>query len=133
MLNIIFGAVIGAAMLPAGAGPGPDCCLRPQSIIADTPPPETAHRIGHVVTPAVVTTTFYGTALYFGASRNQARIVAIAASLVAIVGKELYDHSTEARAFSKLDIALGLAGTAAGLAAAEAIEWPEEMTERSRE
>lgn len=65
-------------------------------------------------------------ALYFGAEKKRARLIAIGLSVSAILAKELYDYSTEARSFSGLDIGLGVVGTAVGVYVAEKIEWPEE-------
>ena len=124
MVNLLAALVLVTAASPVPAAP--PCCLRPQAIVAEEAGNEASHRVGHVVSPAVMTTAFYGGATYFGADRKQARLVAVALSLAAIIGKELYDYSTEARAFSTLDIALGVGGTAVGLWVAQAIEWPEE-------
>lgn len=76
--------------------------------------------------PAILTSSFYGMALYAGARPKQARLLAAAASLVFMVGKEVYDYNTAARSFSTSDLAFGAAGTAIGLAVAEKITWPEE-------
>lgn len=132
MLILFAALVVGTATPAASVSANPVCCVRPQPIVVETSAIETRNRIGHVITPAVMTTAFYGGALYFGATRKQARIVAVALSLAAILGKELYDYSTEARAFSTLDIALGIGSTAIGLAAAEAIPWPEDPQETRR-
>ena len=125
-----------AILTIAGASPSEPpptatpCCTRSQTFSAATESVETGHRVGHVIAPAIMTTSFYGGALYFGADRKQARIASVALSLAVIIAKELYDHSTEARAFSTLDVALGVGGTAIGLVAAEKIEWPEETSRR---
>lgn len=127
---ILIAAIALAATPPAE----PPCCLRPQAIVMEeSDSKETRHAIGHVIGPAVLTMGVYGGAMYLGADRKQARILSVAASLAAIIGKELYDHSTEAKAFSKLDVALGLGGTAVGIWAAEAIEWRDEHHEMPRE
>jgi hypothetical protein len=124
MVNLLVALVLVTAAPPPPVAP--PCCLRPQAIMAEETDTETSHRIGHVVSPAVMTTAFYGGAIYLGANKKQARIAAVALSLAAIIGKELYDYNSEARSFSTLDVALGLGGTAVGLWAAEAITWPEE-------
>jgi hypothetical protein len=126
MVAFIATVVLLGTAQPNPAAPLP-CCERPQTIAARISS-ESSHRIGHVVSPAIMTTAVYGGALYFGADARQARIVSAAVSLAAIIAKELYDHSTEARAFSTLDVALGMGGTAIGVLAAEVIEWPEEKT-----
>lgn len=74
----------------------------------------------------IATASFYGGALYFGASKKQARIISIGMSAALIVLKEVYDHSTAAKNFSGEDIAWGVVGTGAGLLIAEKITWPEE-------
>lgn len=124
MVILIAALVLVTAAPPVSAEP--PCCLRPQAMVAEGTANETSQRIGHVISPAVMTTAFYGGAMYLGADKKQARIVAVVLSFAAIIGKELYDYSTEARAFSTLDVALGVGGTAVGLWVAEAIEWPEE-------
>lgn len=124
MINLIAVLVLVTAAPPVPAAP--PCCLRPQAIVAQAAANETSQRMGHLISPAVMTTAFYGGAMYLGANEKQARLVAVALSLAAIIGKELYDYNTEARAFSTLDVALGVGGTAVGLWVAAAIEWPEE-------
>lgn len=119
-------AFLTAFTLATAADP-PPCCLRPTTF---SPPAvtarETGNRIGHVISPAIMTTSFYGAALYFGARKPQARIIAAGLSCATIVLKEIYDYNTAARNFSRLDIGLGLIGIAGGLAVAEIITWPEE-------
>jgi hypothetical protein len=103
----------------------PPCCLRPTTFAAVSST-ETSHRIGHVIAPAILTSSFYGFATYAGAKPRDARLIAIGLSAVAILVKEVYDYNTEARRFSGSDIALGAAGTAIGMVIAEKITWPEE-------
>lgn len=100
------------------------CCERPSTPFAlNATTTETSHKVGHVITPAVLTASVYGTAMYLGANRKQARWIAVGLSLAFIVGKELHDYRSEARAFSPQDVVLGAAGTAAGLWFAESIKW----------
>lgn len=131
MVNLIVALALATSAPPIPANPS--CCLRPQAMVAEETTTETSHRIGHVVSPAVMTAAFYGGALYLGADKKRARIVAVALSLATIIGKELYDYNSEAKAFSTLDIAFGVGGTAIGLWAAEAITWPEEKRASTHE
>lgn len=111
-----------AFALAASAGP-PVCCERAAAFVATKTNIESAHHIGHVISPMILTASFYGTALYLGASRKEARWIAVGLSLAVVVGKELYDYQTAARGFSKQDVALGTASTAVGLWLAESIKW----------
>lgn len=78
--------------------------------------------VGHFVSPMVLTTSFYGTAMYFGAERKRARWIAAGLSIVLIVGKEVYDEKVAGR-FGLEETAIGVAGTAGGLYVAEKITW----------
>lgn len=105
----------------------PPCCERPAAfdvVAAAAVPNETAHRIGHFISPAIGTASAYGFALHFGAGRSQARWIAVGLSVAAIIAKELYDERVESGAYSAGDIAVGLAGTASGIVLAEFVLWP---------
>lgn len=124
--NVCMLSIVTALVLATSAGP-PPCCLRSTTfVLQESSRTSTSHRIGHVVSPAILTTSFYGAALYFGADKKQARLIATGLSVAAILLKEVYDHNSAARSFSSGDIGLGILGTAGGLYLAEAITWPEE-------
>ena len=110
----------------ASAPPASACCAAPAQVF--TAPDQTSEmidRVGHVISPMVLTTSFYGAALYLGADNKTARWVAVGLSVATIVAKELYDQRLAGR-FGYEEAAIGLGGTALGLLIAERIEWPEE-------
>lgn len=111
-----------AALLSAAPAP---CCYEPPrfavQVQADDAK-EARDNIGHFVSPAIVTASVYGTAVYFGASRKQARWISVGTSVLLIVAKELYDDSVAGR-FGVEETLIGLGGTAAGLMVAEKLEW----------
>lgn len=120
-------ALLAAAIIAGGPAPAPPaCCLRQPAITSSPSNVETSHRIGHVISTTVLTTSVYGGARYFGANRKTASIIAAGAALTAVLAKELYDYHSAARSFSMQDVALGTAGTAAGLLLAYTIHWPED-------
>lgn len=131
--NVCMLSIVTAMVLATAAGP-PSCCLRSTTfVMQESTRTTTSHRIGHVVSPAILTTSFYGAALYFGADKKQARLIAVGLSVAAIFMKEVYDRNSAARSFSSADVGLGILGTAAGLYLAEVITWPEEKrTERKQ-
>ena len=107
--------------------PAPCCFEEPrfalQAIQADDTK-EVRDNVGHFVVPALATTSVYGAAVYLGASRKQARWIAVGTSVLLIVGKELYDDSVAGR-FGVEETLIGLGGTAAGLIVAEQVLWAE--------
>jgi hypothetical protein len=109
------------------AAPAP-CCHEPprfavQAIRADDTK-EVRDNIAHFVVPALTTTSVYGAAVYLGASREQARWIAVGTSVLLIVGKELYDESVAGR-FGLEETFIGLGGAATGLLVAEQLSWGE--------
>jgi hypothetical protein len=85
---------------------------------------ETRDNIAHFMVPAALTTGSYGLALELGASREQARWIAVGTSLLVMVAKEIYDHSVAGR-FGLEEVAIGVGGTAGGLLLAEKVIWRE--------
>jgi hypothetical protein len=118
-------------LLIGATSPAPaPCCQPTAALIARADDAKEARdNIGHLVSPAVLTASFYGTALYFGASKKQARWISVGTALGLVVAKELYDKSVAGR-FGLEETAIGFAGTGAGLWLAERIEWPEEKRAR---
>ena len=94
-------------------------CCAPQRQAFD------ASDVGHFIAPAILTPTFYSTALLLGAERKQARWIAAGLSVALVIAKEVYDERVAGR-FGVEEAAIGVAGTAAGLWIAERIEWPED-------
>ena len=105
----------------------PACCFEAPrfSVQAADDSKEARDNVVHFVAPALATVSVYGTAVYFGASRKQARWIAAGTSVLLIVGKELYDKSQAGR-FGAEETLIGLGGTAAGLVVAEKLDWVEE-------
>jgi hypothetical protein len=115
------------ALLLSATSPSPPPCCQPATAVftrADDAK-EVRDNIGHLVSPAIITTSVYGTALHFGASKKEARWISVTASLGLVVAKELYDRSVAGR-FGLEETGLGVIGTGVGLWVAERIEWPEE-------
>ena len=109
---------------------GPPCCQPATAVLSRADDGKEARdNIGHFVSPAILTTSFYGSALYLGANKKQARWIAVSASLGLVVAKELYDQSVAGR-FGLEEVGIGVAGTGVGLWMAERIEWPEEKRAR---
>jgi hypothetical protein len=101
------------------------CCYdSPRFAVQASSAEETRDNIGHFVAPALVTASVYGTAVYLGASRKQARWIAVGTSVLLIVGKEVYDESVAGR-FGVEETLIGLGGTAAGLVLAETLDGAE--------
>jgi hypothetical protein len=107
--------------------PAPCCYEVPRFAVQAAQPDdakEARDNIGHFVSPAIAAASVYGAAVYLGASRKQARWIAVSASVLLIVGKELYDDSAVGR-FGVEETLIGLGGTAAGLIVAEQLDWVE--------
>lgn len=117
------------AIVIAASPDSTPCCVRANTF-ATSASAGTGHRVGHVISPMILTASFFGTALYFGANRKQARWIAVGLSLGAVLAKEVYDYRSEARAFGAQDVAIGAAATAAGLWLGESIPWPESNAHR---
>ena len=115
-----------AAALAASTGAG---CCPPQPAAAVFAAPnrskEMIERVGHFVSPMILTPSFYGAALYLGAEPKQARWIAAGLSVALVIAKEVYDERVAGR-FGVEEAFIGLAGTAAGVWLADEIEWPEE-------
>jgi hypothetical protein len=108
------------------SAPAPCCYEAPRfAVQAADNSKEVRDNVVHFVAPALATVSVYGTAVYFGASRKQARWISVSTSVVLIVGKELYDKSKAGR-FGAEETLIGLGGTAAGLIVAEKLDWAEE-------
>lgn len=110
--------------------PAPECCVRQQVLLAAPDEGKEARdNVGHFISPMVLTTSFYGFALYFGKDRKEARWISALASLGLVVLKEVYDERVAGR-FGVQEVLIGVGGTATGLYLAERIEWHEEKRAR---
>lgn len=125
MNELMLGLFLAGA--PAAASP---CCpaAAPRFAVAVDNAKEARDNIGHFVSPAVLAASFYGTAVYLGASRKQARWIAAGSTLLLIVVKEWRDESVAGR-FGVEEVAIGIGGTAAGLWLAEQLDWAEAKKE----
>ena len=109
--------------LLSATSPADTCCARPTTAFAaEDQSKEAKDQIGHFISPAVMTTSFYGTAMYFGAERKQARWIAAALGVVAVIAKEVYDERVAGR-FGLEEAGIGIAGTAVGVYLGEKITW----------
>ncbi len=115
-----------AFLLGTSSAAAPDCCLpaAPRFALQVDASKEARDNVLHFIGPGLITVSSYGTARYFGATRKQARWIAVGTSVVLVVAKELYDESVAGR-FGLEEVAIGLGGTAAGLVVAEKLDWPE--------
>ncbi|HEY0304106.1 MAG TPA: hypothetical protein VGC44_03995 [Longimicrobiales bacterium] len=118
MMNELWLAVL------LSTSPAPCCYDSPRFAVQVSSAEETRDNIGHFVAPTLVTASVYGTAVYLGASRKQARWIAVGTSVLLIVGKEVYDESVAGR-FGLEETLIGLGGTAAGLVLAETLDGAE--------
>jgi hypothetical protein len=114
------------AFLLATSPTAPPCCHPPTFTLQADDATEVRDNIGHFVAPAILTSSFYGTALYLGAPRRHARWISVGTSLLLIVAKEAHDQSVAGR-FGLEEVAIGLGGTAAGLWFAERVDWSDEL------
>src|SRR5688500_10976343 len=84
--------------LLSAAPPTAPCCTRPAAVLMEVDnSKEAKDQVGHFISPMVLTTSFYGTAMYLGAERKQARWIAAAVSIGLVVAKEVYDESVAGR------------------------------------
>jgi hypothetical protein len=104
----------------------PPACCHPATSVLDhvDEDKERAELVGYFLSTGTLTATYYGSALYFGASRKQAVWISVAGSLATILVKELYDHSKAGR-FGLEEAGVGIVGSAAGLWLADRKLWPE--------
>ena len=118
-------------LLIGTTSPAPAACCQPAPALLARAnnAKEVRDNVGHFISPVVLTTSFYGTALYFGASKKQARWISVGTALGLVVAKELYDKSVAGR-FGLEETGIGIAGTGVGLWLAERMEWPEEKRAR---
>lgn len=102
--------------------PLPACCVAPAPRFAGEVDraKEQRDNVAHFVVPAAITTGTYGLAKELGASRSEARWIAIGTSMLIVVGKEIYDQSVAGR-FGLEEVALGVGGTVTGVVIAERI------------
>ena len=112
-------------LLSATSPAPPPCCHPAPAVLARANESEEERDYaGHFISPAVLTTSFYGTARWFGATRSQARWISVGTALGLVVAKELYDKSVADR-FGLEETAIGMVGTGLGLWMAESVTWPE--------